>query len=269
MFDTHAHLTANAFAADIDAVLERAVTAGVEGIVVVSESAIDCRAVLELASQFPHIVRPALGFHPEQVAQLSDEDAERELDVVKSLLHANRANVVAIGEIGLDFTPRVLASGPGDVRKRQTSIFSHLLNLASCLHLPVSVHSRGAGRYALDMLMEYQEVTASMHAFDGRAVHAERALVQKENGLYFSIPPSVIRSSQLQKLTSRVPLNRLLLETDSPVLGPVAKERNEPANITCAVNMMASVRGVDVQVVRDAVRENSISAFPRLARENG
>jgi TatD DNase family protein len=92
-----------------------------------------------------------------------------------------------------------------------------------------------------------------LHAFDGKASYALRAV---EAGYFFSIPPSVIRSQQKQKLVRQLPLRNILVETDSPVLGPNSEERNEPANVLISVEAIAELKGLRLEEVVEAVSRN-------------
>jgi TatD DNase family protein len=93
-----------------------------------------------------------------------------------------------------------------------------------------------------------------MHAFDGKA---STALPAVEAGYFFSVPASIVRSRQKQKLVRRLPLSCLLLETDSPVLAPVPGERNEPANVKLALNAVAEIKELSVSAVAEAVTRNA------------
>ncbi len=104
------------------------------------------------------------------------------------------------------------------------------------LDLPLNVHSRATGRRTIELLLGRGARRVQLHAFDGRAATAEPAV---EAGYFFSVPPSIARSRQKQKLVRRLPLDRLLVETDSPVLGPEPEERNEPLNATVSVREIA------------------------------
>lgn len=142
---------------------------------------------------------------------------------------------------------------PSD-KELQRHIFSGFVELSKELDLPLNVHSRSAGRHAVSLLLECNADKVQMHAFDGKASAAMPAV---EAGYFFSIPPSVMRSRQKQKLVKSLPLSSMLLETDSPVLGPLQGERNEPANITVAVEAIAEIKGVSEDKVITKVWENT------------
>jgi TatD DNase family protein len=97
-----------------------------------------------------------------------------------------------------------------------------------------------------------------LHAFDGRAATALPAV---EAGFFFSVPPSIVRSPQKQKLVRRLPIENLLVETDSPVLGPEPGTRNEPANVTISVSAIAAIKELHEEAVIDAVEENQRRLF--------
>lgn len=268
MIDTHAHLTSPAFSEDLHHVLSRARSAGVSSIICVSESLADARQVLGVSAEHSGLVHAALGLHPEHVSTLTPAELSNQQAAVTQLLIDSP--VVAIGEVGLDHTPRVLASAsdPEAGKQSQAETFAHFLELSQQLGLPVSVHSRGAGRRALELVAAAAErgnVAVCMHAFDGRAVYAERGLQTMKEGLYFSVPPSVTRSPQFVKLVQRIPIERLLLESDAPVLGPSKDERNEPRNIVKSAETIAAVKGIDVARVRETLLENTLRLFPKAA----
>jgi TatD DNase family protein len=117
---------------------------------------------------------------------------------------------VAIGEVGLDYWVIKNESK----KQLQRDIFSSFIDLSREVDLPLNVHSRSAGRHAIALLRERGASRVQLHAFDGKAASALPAV---EAGYFFSIPPSVVRSPQKQKLVKRLPLSCLIVETDSPV----------------------------------------------------
>ena len=240
--DVHAHLCDPAFDPDRADVLERARKAGVEAIVAVGETLDDARKNIVLARTFP-MLKAAAGLYPTILdLGLADEMA--------AFIRLNRSGLVAIGEVGLDYW-----SVKEDSQKEvQREILKRFVELSKALDLPLNIHSRSAGRHAIDLLMENSATRVQMHAFDGKAGAALPAI---EAGYYFSIPPSVIRSRQKQKLVKRLPLASLLVETDSPVLGPIPAARNEPANLSVSIRAIAQIKALPEEAVMEAVSENT------------
>jgi TatD DNase family protein len=240
--DTHAHICDAAFDGDRAEVLERAAAAGVGAIVAVGEDGKDAEKNLDLADRFP-VLRPAAGLYP---TFLDPQAAERMADFIRR----HRSRLWAIGEVGLDFW--VVKEEPE--RAVQREIFALFIRLSLELDLPLNVHSRSAGRHAVRMLLDNGAARVQMHAFDGMI---SAALPAVEAGFYFSVPPSVVRSRQKQKLVGHLPLERLLVETDSPVLGQDPDRRNEPANLSTSVRAIADIKRIPEAEVIAAVIENT------------
>lgn len=240
--DTHAHLCDPTFDADRRSVLDRAEAAGITAVVAVGETAADAERNLALAREDARL-RPAAGLFP----TVLDRD---EAAAVEELLRRERDAWVAVGEVGLDFWKVQDEDG----RLLQRTLFQRFVDLAIELDLPLNVHSRSTGRQTIELLLERGARRVQMHAFDGRAATARPAV---EAGYFFSVPPSIVRSPQKRKLVRQLPLECLLVETDSPVLGPEPGERNEPANAVVSVREIASIRGVTEDEVRAVVAENT------------
>jgi TatD DNase family protein len=242
LVDTHAHLCDPIFDPDLAHVLERAGTAGISAILAVGENMADAEKNLQLAARYP-MIRPAAGLYP---TILDLEGAEK----MRAFIRSNRGRLAAIGEVGLDYWMVKDESG----REIQREIFRRFIDLGRELDLPLNVHSRSAGRHVVSLLLETAAAKVQLHAFDGKLSAAMPAV---EAGFFFSIPPSIVRSEQKQKLARRLPLSCLLLETDSPVLGPNAQERNEPANAPVALRMIAELKGITAAEVIEAVHNNT------------
>jgi len=242
LVDTHTHLCDASFDADRTEVIERARKAGVSAIIAVSEILADARRNLELAQNYA-ILRPAAGLYPTHL-DLADAEA------VMAWIREERSKLWAIGEVGLDHW-KVKEETERDL---QREIFGNFIDLALELDLPLNVHSRSAGRHAIASLLERDARRVQLHAFDGKATTALPAM---EAGYFFSIPPSVVRSRQKQKLVKQLPLSCLLVETDSPVLAPSPDERNEPANVVIAIGAIAELKKVNKEEVIETVSENT------------
>lgn len=240
--DCHAHLADPVFDRDRREVLSRAREAGVGAVVTVGETLEDAERILDLARQHAEI-RPAAGLFP---TYLDPEQAER----IEGRIREERERFVAIGEVGLDHW-KVKES---EDRELQRQIFARFVRLSLELDLPLNIHSRSAGRQVIALLLEEGARRVQLHAFDGKPSTAQPAV---EAGYFFSVPPSVVRSRQKQKLVRRIPLSSLLLETDSPVLGADPGERNEPANLRVSLSAIAELKEVSEQEVEAAVTENT------------
>jgi TatD DNase family protein len=249
LVDTHAHICDSDFDRDRAEVLARARRAGVGAVIAVGENLSDAGKNLELTKMYP-ILKPAAGLYPAHL----DLDQAGEME---DFIRKNRSVLAAIGEVGLDYW--VVKKEPD--KALQKEIFKRFIELAKALNLPLNVHSRSAGRHAVALLLENNAVRVQMHAFDGKA---GAALPAVEAGYFFSIPPSVVRSRQKQKLVKQLPLSCLLIETDSPVLGPSPEERNEPANIRHCVKAIAALKGISEEAVIAAVSDNTERLYGEL-----
>ena len=244
--DTHTHIGDEVFDADRADVLARAEQSGIQAIVAVGEDLADGQKNLALAREYP-ILKPAAGLYPTHLDIAAAEE-------MVTFIRANRSALSAIGEVGLDFW--VVKSD--EARAVQRDIFARFIALSIELDLPLNVHSRSAGRHAVDLLIKGGAQQVQMHAFDGKITAARPAL---EAGYFFSIPPSIVRSRQKQKLVRHLPLDCLLVETDSPVLGPEPRVRNEPANLAVSVRAIAEIKNVPIEQVVEAVVANTRALY--------
>lgn len=248
LVDVHAHICAPEFADDLPVVLEAAAAAGVARVLAVGENMEDAKRNLELADRFP-MVRVCAGLYP----TILDEAAA---ETMVAFIREHRDQLVGIGEVGLDHW----IVKDGAEREIQRKIFARFVVLSNELDLPLNVHSRSAGRVAIQFLHEHGARRVLLHAFDGKASSAQDGGAA---GYYFSVPPSVLRSPQKQKLVRALPLDRLLLETDSPVLGPDRTQRNEPKNAAVACHAIAELKGAPPDEVARITTANARALFPR------
>jgi len=249
VIDTHAHLTSDEFQEDLDIVVSDSIKAGVEAIITVSEDLEDARKALELGQRFDSIY-PAAGLFP---THTDFEMADR----LANFIRENAQELIAIGEVGLDFWKVQDPEG----REIQIEILKRFIRLSKELDLPLNCHCRSAGRRIIELLVENGAEMVQIHAFDAKA---GAALIGQEAGFFFSIPPSVIRSKQKQRLVRALSLSSILIETDSPVLGPDPGRRNTPKNALLVLDAISSIKGEPREKVMEICLENTKRIYARL-----
>ncbi len=253
MIDTHTHLCDPVYSTDRAMVLAHARAAGVTHVISVSETLADVIFNLKLAEIHPEVY-VAAGLYP---ANLDLDEAQQIIEIIDK----GADKLIAIGEVGLDYW----VVKEEEERAIQRAIFRSFIDLSLSTGLPLNIHSRSAGKVVVELLLEKGAQRVQLHAFDGKASSAMPAV---EAGYYFSIPASIVRSKQKQKLVKQLPLNAILLETDSPVLAVDPDARNEPANITIALDAIAEIKNEDPEVVRKVVTENTLQLYKGLKIDN-
>lgn len=262
LIDCHSHLASADFDGDLPQVLARAGEVGVAAILVVGEDLEDNRRVEEKTSDRTSnaalpLLAPCYGFHPDRFADEAPLPTQDSLAEVLQSLRDRAPEMVALGEVGLDRW----VTQEEERRGLQEDFFREVVKLARDHQLTLNIHSRSAGRRTLELLEELEAPRVLMHAFDGKAGHALRFV---DRGWIFSIPPSLVRSPQKQKLVRALPLESLALESDSPVLGPEPQVRNEPANLALARDWIAELKGVTPEEVEEVTTRNALQLFPRV-----
>ena len=242
MIDVHCHLTAREFEGKLDSLVKEAAEAGVEIMITSGLGYEDSLKALKISDN--RRIYPSLGIAPYKLSGY---------EKVLQLIEKERSRIVGVGEIGLDYW-----RGDRSQRSLQQRVFEEFIDLAKSLDLPIIVHSRSAGRYALEILFRRKAERVVMHAFDGRVSYAVRAA---RRGFMFSIPPSVARSSQKQKLVKRLPLDSLLLESDAPVLAPERGQVNHPKNVRISAEWISRLKSLSFQKVVDRTTSNALEIF--------
>jgi TatD DNase family protein len=238
VIDSHCHLNVDDYRDDLDDVLVRAADAGVHGVLVPGIGLESCARAVEIAERHA-MVRAAVGIHPHE-AEAWGDDAERSLRA-----WAARDDVVAIGEIGLDF---YRDWSPFDAQRRA---FAAQLRLARELDLPVVVHNRSATDEVLAGLEEVEGLRGVLHCFSGGPQAAERAVA---GGFHISFTGTLTYGKgKADRVLRRVPPERLLLETDSPYMTPVPHrgKRNEPAFVVRVAEALAEKLSMDPRSVHE------------------
>ena len=271
IFDTHAHLCDAAFDDEREAIIADLGAHGVGAFTEIGFDLPSSRAALALAERYPQVYA-AVGFHPDHSDHLRDEDVETLRQMVE-----NDQKIVAIGEIGLDYhytregiLRRAAASGqepdPESLATAdpepeiQKACFRRMLQLARALGLPINVHSREAAQDTYDLIVEEHgyENSGIIHCFGYPVEMAERFV---KLGLYVGVGGVVTfkNARKLKEVVERIPIERIVLETDCPYMAPVPKRgtRNDPRNLPYVVEEIAALRQMDPAEVIRITTENA------------
>ena len=249
MIDAHAHLTDRRFATDVADVLQRARKAGIERVLTAGEDVASSEEAVALAAHHDD-VRVAVGVHPHRAESWGPGALDRLMELARG------QRVVAIGEIGMDFSGR---SAPPDA---QEVAFRGQLALAAILDLPVVIHVRDAGDRVRAILGEGLELRGMIHCYSEGPEELARWL---ELGLYISFAGTLTYpgSDRLRAAAAVVPADRLLAETDAPYLAPqnARGRRNEPLYVAATHAALARERGVDIGDLAGQIAGNARTLF--------
>ncbi|MCD8284960.1 MAG: TatD family hydrolase [Prevotellaceae bacterium] len=251
MTDTHSHIYGSEFDEDRDAVVARAKAAGISRIYLPNINRDSIGPMLNLCEQYPGYCLPMMGLHPEDVG----DDWQQTLSDMHALLTEQGSPYVAVGEVGLDFY------WDASRKTQQTEAFARQVVWAASQGLPLVIHCRSAHRELVDVLRAYknQPLRGIFHCFSGSLDEAKELL--SFEGFALGIGGVLTyKKSRLPDVLRQLPLERMVLETDSPYLAPVPYrgKRNESSYIVATLRFLASVKGLpepQVEQVTDAVAE--------------
>jgi len=253
LFDTHSHLDDEQFDDQRDLIVDRAHQAGVRRLIAVGTTADSSQRCVDIAEKYKDVYS-AVGIQPNYCAEAAEDDWSR----IEAL--CDNANVVAIGETGLDrywdYTPLTV----------QEDYFDRHIKLSQKTGLPFIVHMRDSGDEILAMLRTAQDrnpLRGVMHSFTGNIALAQEFL---DLGLYISFAGMLTfkKSEDLRKVAATIPGDRVLLETDSPYLSPHPKRGqrpNEPALLIHTAQCLADVSGVDLETIASQTTANAKRLF--------
>lgn len=253
IFDTHAHYDSNGFAADRDEILSALPAAGV-GLVVDPGCELESsRAALALAERYP-FVYAAVGIHPSDCAGTG----EAEFAALRKL--CGHEKVVAVGEIGLDYYWKDNPS-----KEFQQTVFRRQIELAIELDLPVIVHDREAHGDSLAIVLDYPEARGVFHCFSGSPEMAEE-LLKRGWFLGFDGPITYKNAQKAPEVAAVTPLDRIVVETDSPYLTPVPfrGKRNDSRYLPYVMEKLAEWKGVSLEEMTRITWENGLRLFPKI-----
>jgi len=250
--DTHAHLYDEAFKGDALDVVRRARDKGIRLILQPDIDSSERTSMIETASRFPHIIRNMAGLYPGSV----QKDWEEEIDAVRR--YAEEGNVVAIGEIGLDYH-----YGKETAELQQVALAAQF-DLAAKLGLPVNIHERDATEDFFKILSEHRHLglRGNMHAFSGSYETFLR--LQKYGDWSVGIGGVItFKKASIAETVKKIPLEKILLETDAPYLTPVPYRgsRNESSYIPLIAEKIAVQKGISTEEVAEVTTANACTLF--------
>ena len=248
-FDTHAHYDSSKFDSDRDAVLSSLPENGVSLVVDPGDNTERSRRAVALAHQYPFLYA-AVGWHPEEAEGWTADS----LNEIRAL--ASDPRVVAIGEIGLDYY------WDKTYTDLQKAMFRAQIELALELDLPVIVHDREAHGDCMEIVRDYPSLRGVFHCFSGSAEMAKELI---KRGWYLGIDGPITYKNAVKALEviRSVPMDRILLETDSPYLAPVPNrgKRNDSTNLQFIAEVVAREKGLDVETVAAQTMANGKRLF--------
>jgi TatD DNase family protein len=252
MIDTHSHIYSKEFNADIAEAIERAKNVGVTKIILPNCDSGTLPLMLSLEAQYPTYCYAAIGLHPTSV----NENYQQELNLVKSELE--RRKYIAIGEIGIDLY------WDKTFLKEQSICFQQQIEWALEYNLPVIIHIRNSFRETMDALQPYKDkgLKGVFHSFTGSLAEAEEML--EFGGFLLGINGIVtFKNSGLAEIVSKIDIQNIILETDSPYLTPTPYrgKRNESAYLAFICKKAAEIYGLSTDEVSEITTQNSLKLF--------
>lgn len=251
LFDSHCHLEDARFAGETEALLERMRQAGVDRCICAGSDMPSCETIAALAQQYP-MIYGMVGVHPQE----ADGFAEEQLNRMAGWLRSPK--IVGVGEIGLDY---YYENSPRDVQK---AVLLKQLSFAKEQNVPVAFHIRDAHGDMLDLLRAHRGELPSgvLHCFSG-SVDSAREYLDMGFYLSFAGPVTYKNAKTPQEAAAYCPLDRLLVETDSPYLAPVPMrgQRNEPAFVRHVAEKIAGLRDISVEALEAATWQNTCRLY--------
>lgn len=254
IFDTHSHYDDESYRDDLDEVMAANKAAGVERIVNIAASMKSCITTIDLTKRYEYVYG-AVGVHPEETKDLTDEDMKLIADYCKY------DKVVALGEIGLDY----YWDEPD--RNIQKKWFEAQLEIARKVNLPIVIHSRDAASDTLNIMKDHKagEIGGVIHCF---SYEKEMAREYLNMGFNLGIGGVVTfkNGRKLKEVVEYAPLESLVSETDCPYLAPVPHrgKRNTSANIQLVIEEIARIKNIDVENVTNILWENAHKLYPKV-----
>ena len=250
LIDTHAHISYDDYADRIDEVIQAAEDNGVEKIISIGVDLPSSEECLKLAEKYPSVFATC-GIHPHEAGKAP----ERYLYELEEFTHHTK--VVAIGEIGLDYHYDF------SDRKVQRRVFHEQLEMAKSLEFPAVVHCRESDEDILEGIQNSGNKKGVVHCFASSVGFAQNVL---ESGFHISFTGMITFVKELEQVVRDIPLERMMVETDSPYLSPkpFRGKQNEPKNVLHIAKKIAELKEISLEEVADSTTETALNLFKKL-----
>jgi len=249
LIDTHVHLNADKFKDNVNEVIARALHNGVTKMIVVGFDHKTNKRAIELSKQYDFIYA-TIGYHPTEAKFITEEDKQELIHLLQT------EKVVGIGECGLDFY------WDKDNKEQQIDLFRWHIEISKEYGLPLIVHMRDASEATYNVLSDYEDIKGIMHCYSGSA---EMAPLFIDLGLHISLGgPVTFKNGRVPKEVAKiVPLERLLVETDSPYLAPhpFRGKMNEPAYVKLVAEEIARIKEIPLKKIEEITTKNAVQLF--------
>ncbi len=245
MIDAHAHLLPD-LVKNIDVLIKNARKANLEAIINCATEPFQFEFARQLEEANENFIFTSLGFAPQRIKDLNYTET---VNLIKEF-----PSIVAIGEIGLDYHWITDSFW----QKKQEETFISLIELANALKKPIVVHSRKAETDCINLLVKHAEQPVLMHCFAGNMNETERVIDQ---GWMISIPTAVVNRKKHRRIARKIPLENIVVETDTPYLSPIPGKRNEPANVRYAIEELAKLKEISIKEIDKVSTQNSIDFY--------
>ncbi|MFW9966158.1 MAG: TatD family hydrolase [Candidatus Thorarchaeota archaeon] len=246
LFDAHTHIDMKHFQNDREQVISRAKKAGLIGMVTSSIGPGSFRRTLGIVKKHSKYLYHTAG---SQASRLTEDEALK----IISLIRKYSAEIVAVGEVGLDYH----WVKDQNQRKAQEPLFKLFIDLANELKLPLVIHSRKAEARATEILEKHSAVRVLMHCYDGPTEVTKRI---SDNGWSITLPANFAKYKSRSEAGKVMPLDQILLETDGPYLSPI-ESRNEPANLTFGCQSLAKLLDLPEEHIAEVTTNNALTFY--------
>ena len=251
MIDTHCHIDFEEYNSDRLEVINRAKNC-LDAVIVSGIGYESNKGVLELSQEYENFIYPSFGYHPVS----SQNSTHEELIKTHEQILENANNIVAIGEVGMDY----FYVKDKALREKQKEIFLTFIELSNEYKIPLLMHVRDCEKKALNIVQEYENIPSVIfHCYSGSGKTAKR--IMENDNYYMSFSTMLCYSNQHQELIKKISLDHILTETDSPYLAMTKEERNEPSNVVNAVKKIAEIQNEDMETVDEITTNNARKIF--------